>query len=124
LYDTNNMDEEDIVEAKNSTVGINVQKLSEELMLSIDEINMLVKMFIKKMDKILPELEKYIYSKDYKQISLNAHSIKGSSANFRMEYLQDIAKDMEDMARDNNTEFDYIGAHSKMNEYMKTIKVN
>ena len=124
LLDTNYVEIADTKEDKSITVGINVAKLSEELMLNIDEINMLINMFITKMDKILPELENCIYSKDYKQISLNAHSIKGSSANFRMEYLQDIAKEMEDMARDNNAEFDYVKAHSKMNEYMKGIKVN
>lgn len=109
---------------ESSVVGLDVKALSQELMLSVDEVNTLVKMFLNKMKKVLPELENAINTKNYKQISINAHSIKGSSANFRIEFLQETAKEIEQMAKDENSEFNYEEAHAKMNEYMKGIEVN
>ena len=110
---------------ENMTIsGLDMKKLSDELMLNADEVKMLVGLFINKMDETLNALNNAIKSMDYKKISLNAHSIKGSSANFRIEFLQDTAREMEDMARDENIEFDYAKAHAKMHEYMKGIEVN
>ncbi len=121
--DSNDIIQNVIFEEKNTIEGLDVKKLSEELMLSMEEVNMLLKMFVSKMGKILPELKQAIDAKDYKQISLNAHSIKGSSANFRIDFLQDTAKEMEQKAKDVNTEFDYIKAYDQMHEYMQGIVV-
>jgi len=91
-------------------VGLDVEKLSRELMLTHEELLMLLKLFIKKMTKTIPELQNAIVSKDYKKIALLAHSVKGSSGNFRIKILQDIASKMENMAKDENESFDYNDA--------------
>jgi signal transduction histidine kinase/CheY-like chemotaxis protein len=87
--------------------GLDIKKLSKELLLSQDELRMLITLFIKKMEKILPELDHAIGKKDYAKIALLSHSIKGSSGNFRIEILQKEAAQMEEMAKSKNIDFDY-----------------
>jgi len=92
-------------------------------MLSRDEIIMLVELFIKKMAKQIPELENAINLKDYKKIALIAHSIKGSSGNFRMESLQEITAKMERMAKNEDAEYDYENAFKIIKEMVAKIKI-
>jgi PAS domain S-box-containing protein len=102
--------------SKNSDIeGLDYEKLSLELMLSEDELLMLVKLFINKMSIQMPELERAIKLRDYKKIALISHSIKGSSGNFRIEALQENTAMMEKMAKHENSEFDY-------EELFETIK--
>jgi CheY-like chemotaxis protein len=109
---------------KKEIVGLNAKKLSEELMLSDDELIILLSLFIKKMDKTIPNLQKFIKCKDYKKIALSAHSIKGSSGNFRIESLQHLASEMEAMAKKENKEYDYEGVFQKIKEIIESIKIN
>ena len=110
-------------EEKELIVGLDVNKLSEELMLTLDELSMLMKLFIKKMDKVLGELKVAIGEKEYKKISLLSHSIKGSSANFRIEILQNLSTEMEQNAKEKNSKYDYESNYAQMYEFMKGIEV-
>ena len=119
-------DVEDDVEDNNNEsfiVGLDIQVLSEELMLSLDQVNMLIKLFINKMETMLEELKISIENKDYKQISLIAHSIKGSSANFRIEFLQNTANEVEIRAKEKDGEYNYNNAYIMMAEFMNAIEV-
>ncbi len=105
-------------------IGLDAQKLSEELMLTHDEILMLLGLFIKKMVKVVPELQNAIKQRDFKKITLSAHSIKGSSGNFRIESLQENASEMEKMAKVENSDYDYEGTFQKMKEIINGIKIS
>lgn len=81
---------------QNSNIkGLDSYKLTQELMLSDSELLMLANLFIKKMSKQIPELEEAILVRDYSKIALIAHSIKGSSGNFRLEDVQDDSAELE-----------------------------
>ncbi len=112
---------QNIVESK--IAGLNVQKLCDELMLNEDELSMLLNLFIKKMKKLLPELQNAIKSKDYKKIELNAHSIKGSSGNFRIKTLQVTASEMEKMAKEKREDFNYENSFKIIRDKIKEIRV-
>jgi len=112
-----------VKEQKERIVGLDVKKLSDELMLTLDELNTLMKLFIKKMDKSLKDLEYSIKIRDFKKIALTAHSIKGSSANFRIELLQNLASELEDRAKVKDEKYSYEKAYIKINEFMKGISV-
>ena len=103
--------------------GLDTQKLSEELMLNDDELIMLLGLFIKKMKKTLPELQNAIKRKDYEKIALMAHSIKGSSGNFRIEILQEYASELEQMAKVENSEYDYSGVYKIIKRRVEEIKI-
>ncbi len=103
--------------------GLDTRKLTEELMLNDDELIMLLDMFIKKMKKVLPDLLNAIRQKDYAKIALSAHSIKGSSGNFRIESLQNSASEMETMAKAKNNEYDYEEIYEKIKKRVLEIKI-
>jgi len=109
---------------KDSTIeGLDTKKLSEELMLNDDELIMLLGLFIKKMKKTLPELQNAIKKKDYEKIALMAHSIKGSSGNFRIETLQDSASELEQMAKAENSEYNYSSVYNIIKTRVEEIKI-
>ncbi len=103
--------------------GLNMTKLREELALNKDEIIMLVNLFIKKMSKSIPELKDAIDTMDYKKIQSLSHAIKGSSANFRMEELQEKANTLEEMARKNNSEYNYMSKYQEIKKIVSSIKI-
>lgn len=115
----------DIANASTNTdvKGLNCHELSQELMLSEDEVLMLIELFIKKMGKQLPELEIEIEEKNYKKIASIAHSIKGSSANFRIEALQKSASEMEKMARNEDETYDFLAIYKEIKQKVETIQI-
>lgn len=106
-----------------SISGLDIKKLREELLLKDEELLMLVELFTKKMNKNIPKLKEAIREKDYKNIALIAHSIKGSSANFRLELLQNSSNEMEKMAKENNSEYDYESVFEIIKERVEMIKI-
>ncbi|MCF6309190.1 MAG: ATP-binding protein [Sulfurimonas sp.] len=108
----------------NRIEGLDCEKLIQELLLNEEELIMLVELFIKKMSKQLPELENAIKSKDYKKIALIAHSIKGSSGNFRLEVVQEDTAEMEKMAKKENSKYDYESIFQIIKDRVVKIKVS
>ncbi len=111
-------------EAENKIEGLDIQKLIEELMLKEDEVVMLLILFMKKMTKLLPELHNAIKIRDYKNIGLLSHSIKGASGNFRIEFLQVSSSEMEKMAKEQNNEYDYETCFEMIKKKVEEIKIN
>ena len=111
-------------ESSATIIGLDAEKLSEELMLTHDELLMLLGLFIKKMKKVIPDLQNAIKKRDFKKIALSAHSIKGSSGNFRIEALQLNSSEMEKMAKAENPEYDYEATFEDMKKIIKGIKIS
>lgn len=111
-------------EVDSNISGLDIAKLKEELMLSEAELTMLLELFIKKMKKQIPELEKAIKEKNYKKMALNAHSIKGSSGNFRIEILQQSASEMESNAKAENDEYDYMKVFELIKKRVEEIVIS
>ena len=103
--------------------GFDSEKLRKELMLSKKELVELLTLFISKMSKTLPNLKNAIKDKDYEKIALISHSIKGSSSNFRIELLDRLSTEMENMANDKNDKYNYIETFNKIDENLKKIKI-
>ncbi len=116
--------ESKVQKSKDSIVGVDIIKLQDELMLNEDELIMLLTLFIKKMKQQIPELQNAIKVRDYKKIVLNAHSIKGSSGNFRIESLQNNASEMERMAKNENSEYNYEEVFDKIKLRVQEIEIS
>ena len=110
-------------EAEQTIVGLDAKKLQEELMLNSDELLILLSLFIKKMKRAIVELQNAIASKEYKKIGLIAHSIKGSSANFRIESVQKNATEIENMAKNEESTYDYEAACELIKSRLEAIKI-
>lgn len=117
--------EEDVENTSTAIIiGLDAEKLSEELMLTHDELIMLLRLFIKKMKKVIPDLKNAIKKRNFKKMALSAHSIKGSSGNFRIESLQLNASEMEKMAKTENGDYDYEGTFEEMRKTIEMIKIS
>ena len=123
-FNKNSKKEEILEKQKESKIeGLDVEKLTKELMLTSDELRMLLTLFIKKMQTTLPELYEAIKNRKYRKIALKAHSIKGSSGNFRIEELLKNAAEMEQMAKHENHEYDYKAVFEKIQKKIESIKI-
>jgi HPt (histidine-containing phosphotransfer) domain-containing protein len=107
----------------NAIVGVDAKMLTQELMLTHEELIMLLELFIAKMKKQLPELRDAIEAKDYKKIASIAHSIKGSSSNFRVESIFKNSADLEKMAREESNLFDHMSIFQKIQKRVEEIKI-
>ncbi len=104
-------------------LGLDTKKLTKELMLSSEELMLLVKLFINKMNRVLPELYEEIKNREYTKIAKLAHSIKGSSANFRIKIIQESASTMESMAKEENSTYEYEACFEVIKKSLDAIKV-
>ena len=105
-----------------ATMGISVSKLAEELMLEEEQVERLLSIFMKKMEESLIELESAIQKRDYKVINHLAHSIKGSSSNFRIEALVSLAYELEKAAYQEDVEFEFEKIYEEIAKTFKTLK--
>jgi signal transduction histidine kinase/DNA-binding NarL/FixJ family response regulator len=87
------------------------ERLKQALMLDDDQIGQLLDLFHTKMKNMLPELKEAILRLDYESIAKIAHTIKGSSANFRYEEFSKLAEVIERSAREEHLEFDFQDAY-------------
>lgn len=86
--------------------GVNIELLMSELMLEENEVTILIEAYISKMRESLALLFESIINKNYKLISKEAHTIKGSSANFRLHNIESIASEIESLSK-SKTASDY-----------------
>lgn len=111
------------IQSSEEVLGLDTKKLQEELKLSKDELLMLLKLFLKKMNEIIPQLYNAIESQNYIKISNLTHSIKGSSGNFRIQELQDLAAQMESQAQKKESGFPYSDVLKKIEKIVLKIKI-
>ncbi len=103
-------------------LGINVAKLAEELMLDEEQVVRLMAIYTKKMHESLEELKEVIAVRDYKVIGHLAHSIKGSSSNFRIESIVALAYELEKASYAEDDSFDFEAIYEAMLEAFTEVE--
>ena len=103
--------------------GVDKKFLLQELALSEEELQMLLALFLKKRDAILPQLQEAIEKKEMAKIAKLAHDIKGSSGNFRLEEVQKEAHTMENMAKESRQNFDYKASFDFIAKRLNEISI-
>jgi len=81
--------------------------LCEILQVTPQQLQQLLAVYRDKMAQTLEKLARAIAENDFRQIALLAHSMKGSSSNFRFETLTRLAETMEAAGRSGNAALDY-----------------
>ena len=120
LQEENSLDKEEVLDTFNM---VEFKELKDELLLNDNELGLLLSTFFQKMKKSLPELLDAIEKKDYKKISLESHSIKGSASNFRFTNLESMAKDLEQHSKKVDKEFNYLNTFNEIEKILaKLIK--
>ncbi len=116
-----------ITEEKESSAivnKVNISRLAEELMLDEDQIVHLMKIYSKKMKESLEELKEAIVELDYQLIGHLAHSIKGSSSNFRIESIVDLAYELEKAAYAKEDTFDFQAVYDSVQKEFEKIVIS
>lgn len=90
-----------------------IERLKKALLLDGDQIRQLLDLFHAKMDKMIPQLQEAIDQDNHERIAHIAHTIKGSSGNFRYEELSKQAAVIEEAGREECMEFDFAEAFKK-----------
>jgi len=106
---------------KEHTLGVDVKKMAEELMLDEEQVVHLMKIYTHKMEESLIELKEAIEAEDYKVITHIAHSIKGSSSNFRIEHIVALAYALEKASYDKDKKFDFMAVYDEIVTEFKKI---
>ena len=89
---------------------IDLQKIADKLGFELEDIEMLVGVFISSAYDFLNDLKKAIDSHNYKIMYNAAHSIKGSAANLTLDLIANRAKKIEIDAKLLN-DVDYLSAY-------------
>jgi len=101
---------------------IDLNSIASQLGFELEDIQMLVEMFIDSSKQSLQEMESALTNNDLKQLSAHAHSIKGSAANLTLEEISDIALSIEESAN-NQSDFDYQEAVSKLKKLIEDLSL-
>ena len=101
---------------------IDLQTIADELDFDLEDVEMLVEVFLSEAKKNLVNLKKAIDTNNLEDIFRYAHSIKGSASNLTLQEISNIAKEMEDNARKNAT-FDYKTACEILKQLIDNIRI-
>lgn len=96
-------------------------ELCDVLQISKEQLQMLLDVYREKMEQTLQNLEASVEKADLKSIALLAHSIKGSSSNFRLEAMTELAETMEHEARAGNDAFDYRAYYTQLQRHFERV---
>lgn len=80
---------------------IDKTKALQELEIPEAMFNELLHIFVEQTEMTLKVIGEAVNNKNYEEIRQNAHFIKGSAGNLRINGIQDIAKEIEFNAREN-----------------------
>jgi PAS domain S-box-containing protein len=97
------------------------QKLCETLQVTEEQLQMLLGVYRDKMVQTFEKLSAAIGENDLKQVALLAHSVKGSSSNFRFEGMTQLAEKMEKEARAGHAALDYARLFDEMRHCFESI---
>ena len=101
--------------------NIDFEEMATSIGLKAKHIPMLVGVFVEESTEILGNLELAIGNQDYKNIKVEAHSIKGSAGNLKFDEVYEMAKEMELSAASSTADFDYSGYFDAIKSAIATI---
>ena len=99
---------------------IDLEKLAVELEFDVEDVEILLELFVENAQSSLATIEDAIECKDMTTIQNEAHAIKGSAANLLLVDIQEIARDMENEAMQKSP-IDYLSYFSKLEEKIERL---
>ena len=99
---------------------MDIKALAEELDFDIEDVAILVELFVENAQVSLANIEEAIERNDIDAIQNEAHAIKGSAANLMLVDVQDMARRMEEAARE-NIKISYLSLFSQIEERIEKL---
>lgn len=98
-----------------------LQKIADELEFDLEDVEMLLGVFIESAEDSLASLNVAVENNDYDTIFKEAHAIKGSAGNLTLNTIFELAKVLENEARESRP-FNYKGTLSELVQHFNSIK--
>lgn len=99
---------------------IHIEALAQELDFDIEDVYILVELFIENAQVSLANIEDAIESNNTDIIQQEAHAIKGSAANLMLTDIQNMARDMESAARANQ-KINFLSLYSEIERQIEVL---
>ena len=99
---------------------IDIERLATELDFDIEDVYVLVELFVENAQVSLANIEEAIEGNDIQTIQNEAHAIKGSAANLLLVDIQSMARDMETAALENR-KINYLSLFTKIEERIEAL---
>jgi HPt (histidine-containing phosphotransfer) domain-containing protein len=100
---------------------IDFKEIAEELDFDIEDVMMLIDMYLESAQDSIENIVVAIKANDLETIKNEAHAIKGSSANLKLDDIRILAKEIELSATENQA-IDYHAVISKLYEKIELLK--
>ncbi len=100
---------------------MNMQHIADILEFDLEDVEMLVDMFLTDAKASLENVESLIASNDFEQMKNISHGIKGSASNLMLEEIREVAVEIEDLAK-TKTSANYHALFEKLEHELKTIE--
>jgi len=101
--------------------NLDLQKIADELDFDLEDVEMLLEVFIESTDESLAQLKESVKTNNYEDMFNAAHAIKGSAANLTLNDISDLAKTIEINAKESNV-FDYENLLEELIQKIENIK--
>lgn len=79
--------------------NIDLEQIANKLDFELEDVKMLMEVFLETTDELMDELQKAIYENDLKKIYTLSHTIKGSSSNLTLVNISSLAAEIEQKSR-------------------------
>jgi len=100
---------------------MNLQYIADSLGFDLEDVEMLMEMFLENANQSLEELNIAIQSDDYAGMKNASHAIKGSSANLMLDDITSIASKIEESAKKESAA-NYMELSTILKERLKTLE--
>lgn len=101
---------------------IDLQKIADELEFDLEDVAMLIEVFLESVDINMQELKNAIANNDLELIFNVSHAIKGSSSNLLLTDISSIAAKLESNSRAGNN-ISYEQSYEELALLIDSIKV-
>lgn len=101
---------------------VDSKEIASVLGISEAHIPLLVGSFLDESKEILEKLFVAVEARNYEEITLHAHSIKGSAANLRFDEITEVAKAIELSAKAEDTAFAYEARSKEVKALIESIE--
>jgi len=100
--------------------NIDLEKIADHLDFDLEDVVMLIEVFKEGAIESLETMKKAIEANDLDTVYKSAHSIKGSSANLTLNDISNIAKEIEQNAKEAK-EFNYQERYNQLEKLIRSI---
>ena len=101
--------------------SINMQNIADELEFDLEDVEMLIGVFLDSAFENLSSLNSAIQEKNFDAIQRFSHSIKGSAGNLLLHDISSIAKEIELNASEKD-DIDYESNFNRLNDLILSLK--